>query len=301
MTKKVLASFTLMLFLALCAPLVSSKEAVNYFPSTIDSYWVYADQDGNEIKRTVIEGEEIADEIYHAFSYQPEVEKVEDFEYHIHPYLFTIDAHGIKFLMSDKVAKSYQKRIKSELQVSIDEEARDIPTEADINPEFETDVQVDVQDYFLLLPNSVQENDEWESIRIKPTVNVRVDYLSNNQQVDPELAGQAVYSSMYFTIIETGRVLGTETVETPSGSFDECIKIEYRTKTVLPSIQMMGAPSTGKSVTTLWFAPNVGIVKYRKQAELPMLRNLGNDDTSTKVKTLELKKYEIKTDKVNAE
>ncbi len=301
MTKKIFASFALMVFFTLCAPLVRSEEVVNYFPSTIDSYWIYEDQDGNEIKRTVIEGEEIADEIYHAFSYQPEVEKVEDFEYHIHPALFTIDAHGIKFLMSDKVAKSYQKRIKNELQASIDEEAREIPAEADMRLEFETEVQLDVQDYFLMLPNSVKENDEWESIRIKPKVNVRVDYLSNNHEVDPELAGQAVYSSMYFTIIETGKVLGTETVETPSGSFDECLKIEYRTKTVLPSIQMMGAPSAGESVTTLWFAPNVGIVKYRKQAELPMLRNFGNDDTTTQVKTLELKKYKIKTDKVNAE
>ena len=280
---------------------VGDKKAVNYFPSTIDSYWVYEDQDGNEIKRTVIEGEEIAGEIYHAFSYQPEVEKVENFEYHIHPSLFTIDEQGIKFLMSDKVAKSYQKRLKSELQASMDEETRNIPAEIDIRPEFEFDVLVDAQDYFLMLPNAVQENEKWESIRIKPTVNIKIDYLKNDQEVDPELAGQAAYSSMYFTIIETGKVMGTETVETPSGSFDGCLKIEYRTKTVLPSSRMMGMPTVGEAVTTMWFAPNVGIVKYRKQAELPMLQHFENAETTTQVKTLELKKYEIKTEKVKAE
>lgn len=289
-------------FVVLCTTsVVGDKKAVNYFPSTIDSYWVYEDQDGNEIKRTVIEGEEIAGEIYHAFSYQPEVEKVEDFEYHIHPSLFTIDEQGIKFLMSDNMAKSYQKRLKSELQASMDEEARNIPAEVDIRPEYETDVEVDAQDYFQMLPNSLQENEEWESIRIKPTVNIKIDFLKNNQEVDPELAGQAAYSSMYFTIIETGKVMGTETVETPSGSFDGCLKIEYRTNTVLPSARMMGMPTAGESVTTLWFAPNVGIVKYRKQAELPLLRNHGNDDTTTQVKTLELKKYEIRTEKVKSE
>ena len=292
----------IILFVILCTTsVVGDNKAVNYFPSTIDSYWVYEDQDGNEIKRTVIEGEEIAGEIYHAFSYQPEVEKVEDFEYHIHPSLFTIDEQRIKFLMSDKLAESYQKRLKSELQASMDAQSRDIPAEMDIRPDFEVNVQVDAQDYFLMLPNSVKENDEWESIRIKPTVNIRVDYLSNNQEVDPELAGQAVYSSMYFTIIETGRVLGTENVETPSGSFDGCLKIEYRTKTVLPSSRMMGMPTAGESVTTLWFAPNVGIVKYRRQAELPLLRNFENAETTTQVKTLELKKYEVKTKKANAE
>jgi hypothetical protein len=53
----------------------------------------------------------------------------------------------------------------------------------------------------------------------------------------------------------------------------------------------------GESVTTLWIAPNVGIVKFHQKAEdillkvmpLPLL------NASTTVRTLELKKYEVKS------
>ena len=53
----------------------------------------------------------------------------------------------------------------------------------------------------------------------------------------------------------------------------------------------------GESVTTLWIAPNVGIVKYHQKAEDILLKTLPMPEivTSTTVKTFELKNYEIKS------
>ena len=36
-----------------------ASETIQYFPNTLGSYWVYEDQDGNELTRRVIEDKEI--------------------------------------------------------------------------------------------------------------------------------------------------------------------------------------------------------------------------------------------------
>ena len=102
-----------------------------------------------------------------------------------------------------------------------------------------------------------------------------------------------------FTIVETGKVLGTENVETPAGTFEDCLKIEYRTATevsIFPQDEDEESNPPGESVTTLWVAPNVGIVKFHQEAKDILLKviPLPQVKASTTVKTLELKRYEVK-------
>ena len=74
----------------MCATLLGNETAKLYFPSTVGSYWVYEDQDGNEFTRHAIEGEEISGEMYSGFSYDPELENWVDFNRHTVPYLYII-------------------------------------------------------------------------------------------------------------------------------------------------------------------------------------------------------------------
>ena len=304
MLKRLRVVFILLFVFSFSATLLGNETAKNYFPSTLGSYWVYEDRDGNELTRRAVEGEEIAGETYHAFSYEPAFEKWENYEYYVHPTLFKVDETGIKFLVSDEVKKAYKKRLAKELKDSLEKSRQNMPPEANFNPAFDVEVEVETQEYFYLLSTPVTPNEEWDTMRIKPTIKAKVSYTENNSEVDPELAGQSMYSSMYFTILETGSILGTETVETPAGTFKDCLKIEYRTETVMPKLpgSRPGGPKAGESISTLWLAPDVGIVKFRQEAEKPLIQEgLPSSEPTTQVKTLELRKYEIKSDAMEAE
>ena len=289
---------TILIFLfvfSFSATLLGNETAKKYFPATLGSFWVYEDQDGNELTRRAVEGEEIAGETYHAFDYEPAFEKWENYEYYVHPTLFKIDDTGIKFLIGDKVKKAYKERITKELKTSM--EQMEGPPE--FNPTFDVKVEVEVQENFFLIPTPFTFNEEWDSMRLKPTIKVTTSLA--NSDVDVELAGMSQTVTIYFTIMETGIVSSKETVETPAGTFKDCLKIEYRTETVMPSFPGQGGPKAGESVSTLWLAPDVGIVKFRQEAEKPIIREMGNVEATTQVKTLELKKYEIKSDAAEGE
>lgn len=51
-----------------------------------------------------------------------------------------------------------------------------------------------------------------------------------------------------------GAVAGFETVKVPAGTFDNCIKITYADRVVMPG-------NTEKLFATAWYAPGVGLVK----------------------------------------
>lgn len=296
MLKKVCAVLIFLFVCSFSATLLGNETAIKYFPSTLGSFWVYEDQDGNELTRKVVQGEEIAAEVYHAFEYEPAFEENwEKYEYYVHPTLFKVEDTGIKFLIGDEVKKAYQKRLEKELKDSM-QQAEGPPG---FTPNYDVKVEVDLQENFFLLPTPFTLNEEWDSMRLKPTVKITMSFA--NSDVDVELAGISQQSTIYFTIMETGIVSGKETVETPAGTFKDCLKVEYRTETVMPSFAGEGGPKAGESVSTLWLAPDVGIVKFYQEAEKPTLSDFNNSETTTQVKTLELKKYEIKTDAAEAE
>ena len=296
MLKKFCAILIFLLVLSFSATLLGNETAKKYFPSTIGSYWVYGDQDGNELTRKAVQGEEIAGEIYHAFKYEPAFEENwENYAYYVHPTLFKVEDTGIKFLVGDEVKKSYQKRLEKELKDSMQQ----AEGPAGFTPNYDVKVEIDIQNNFFMLPTPFTLNEEWDSMRLKPTVKIMMSFADSD--VDVELAGMSRAITIYFTIMETGIVSGKETVETPAGAFEDCLKIEYRTGTVMPKFPGNSGPKAGESVSTLWLASDVGIVKFRQEAEKPLLSEFGNSETTTQVKTLELKKYEIKSDAAEGE
>ena len=113
------------------------------------------------------------------------------------------------------------------------------------------------------------------------------------------------------TIVISGKIIGKETVETPAGKFNDCLKVEFRSKTkmdISDRWQEENAALPGETITTLWLVPNVGIVKCHKKSENIILKSIAKNTENEKditeedlaifnaidVKTLELKRYEIK-------
>ena len=93
----------------------------------------------------------------------------------------------------------------------------------------------------------------------------------------------------------------TETVETPAGTFDDCLIIEYQTNESTEMTISMAGPERpepkeqeGTILTTIWLDPNVGIVKFRHEhPEGNKARGeLGLAPEGEK--TLELIDYEVK-------
>ena len=294
MLKKIVLSLhfyvTLLLVFGLNAVLMGDKlETTQYFPRTLESYWVYVDQDGNELTRRAIEGEEIAEEIYHGFEYEPTLEGWID--YHIHPNLYQVNEEGVRFLVGDEARRAVQARLAKEMGNLLKMMKEMAPPEAEAGFNLLYEIEVEAPDHFYMLPASITDNEKWDVAQIKAKVTIAPD----PPQGDPE---EAIFE---FTIVEEGGILGTESVETPTGTFEDCLKIEYRTHTGVVIFPDEAADEDvkppGESVTTLWIAPNVGIVKFHQEAEDILLKTLPMPGivTSTTVKTFELKNYEIKS------
>ena len=290
MLKRFRTVFTLLLVFGLSAALMGNEsEITRYFPDTLESYWVYVDQDGNELTRRAIEGEEIAEEIYHGFEYEPALEGWID--YHIHPNLYQVDEEGVRFLVGDEARQVVRARLAKEMGNLLKMMEEMAPPEAEAGFNLLYEIEVEAPDHFHMLPASTTDNEKWDVAQIKAKITMTPD----PPQGDPNEA------ILEFTINEKGKVLGTESIETPAGTFEDCLKIEYQTYTGVAMFpddaggEDMNPP--GESVTTLWMAPNVGIVKFHQEAEDILLKVLPMPGivTSTTVKTLELKNYEIKS------
>ena len=276
--------FSLLLIFGVGATLAEEEGVNTYFPHALGSYWIYEDQNGNEFTRRAAADKTIAGETYRSFNYEPILEDWVDYDYHIHPNFCQVSEEWVTFLITDDAKKAFKARLTEEMEiyrkmVSMNE-----------NVELLYDVRVEVENQFYMLPVSGIFNEKWDATKIKAKVTITPEPL-----IDP---GEL---TLEFTIVETGKVLGTENVETPAGTFEDCLKIEYRTETGVVVLPLSAVPKPpGESVTTLWVMPNIGIVKFHQEAEgillktVPELKQL---DASIIIKTLELKlkKYEVKS------
>ncbi len=276
MLKKLCTASIFLFVFSFSVTLLGDESAQTYFPGTLGSYWVYEDQDGNELTRTAVEGEEIAGEIYHAFSYEPELEDWANYSPFIFPSLYQVSDEGITIVASDAVEEAFKARFTKEvadLTTILGEEM----------PELTFDIQGEAP--LFLLPNDIVVDEEWDANQF--AANIRFEPVG----------------SMDFTIIETGIVLDTETVETVAGTFEDCLRVVYRTETtavLTPQPPPGEVDAPGETVTTLWFAPNVGIVKYHQQMDYIFLEMIPDEEDlpippGPTLRTLELKRYEIKT------
>ena len=306
MLKKIgFVSISLFIF-GFSATLMGNEWANRYFPDTVGSSWTYEDQDGNELTRYAIEPEEIDGETYRAFSYEPTIDNWADFAYYVQPYFYQTSNEWVAFFAGTEVENAF-KGIKSQQMDKIISQAReeiqqDAATQGlNISVDIDYDVAVESQDYFYFLPTSTPFNEEWTALELNIVVNMTTEFKGI-----PEIPGVPTKQTVKTdtTLVETGNVTGTETVETPAGTFEDCLVIEYRTdasiKIVPPEIAALeGSPEpvhqeqTDVSLATLWLAPNVGIVKFVHNHQLSEEeKELGLVPPSEKL--LELTRYEIK-------
>jgi len=289
MLKRFRTFFTLLLVFGLSTMLMGdTAETIQYFPETLGSYWVYEDQDGNELTRRVVEGKEITGEMYHGFNYEPALKDSANYDYHIHPNFYRIGAEKVTFWVGDEVEKTIKAYLTEEMKGFLKIlEQMGAPFTMLYN------IEIEAQDPFYVLPIPVTFNEKWKATQIKAKITM--------QPVPPQDPPKA---TIEFTIVETGTVVGTENVETPAGTFEDCLKIEYQTKTEVEvsSAELgFGSETPGESFTTLWVAPNIGIVKFHQKAEDIFLKSIPMPpgfETPPPVRSpelkLELKRYEIK-------
>ena len=94
------------LILCFSATLFGNEIFPTYFPHSLGSYWVYIDQDGNEVTRKAAADKVIPAETYHAFSYEPAVEDWVHFIPHFQPTRFKVDEGGVVFYSKDDIGKT---------------------------------------------------------------------------------------------------------------------------------------------------------------------------------------------------
>ena len=291
MLKRFRTFVTLLLVFGLSAVLMGdAAETTQYFPETLGSYWVYEDQDGNELTRRVVEGKEIAGEMYHAFNYEPALENSANYDYHIHPNFYRIGEEKVTFWVGDEAEKAVKAHLTKEMEAFLKLlQKMGAPFIMLYN------IETEAQDPFYALSMPVTFNAKWKAMQIK----AKIKLTPVPPQDPPEI-------TLEFTIVETGTVVGTENVETPAGTFEDCLKIEYRTETEVAAVPSpeTGSDPPGESVTTLWVAPNIGIVKFHQKAEDIFLKTISTTmppevgalpTVRPPELNLELKKYEVKS------
>lgn len=299
MLKKIRSIFVLLFIFGFSATLMGNEWANYYFPDIAGSYWTYQDQDGNELTRYAIAPEEIDGETYRAFSYDPALEDWADFEHYIHPYFYQVGDDWVAFFVGAEIENGLKANTTQEMEEALpmlrQEMLGDAPEGVSLDLNY--DIEVASADYFYLLPTPVTYNEEWTALELNVDLTVTMDI----QGAPMEIPGGPPTIKTNSTIIETGVVTGTETVETSAGTFEDCLIIEYQTdETVQVTISVPGAPQQepeerkATTVTTLWLAPNVGIVKFKHEHPDADEAKEELGLTPEGEQTLELTEYEIK-------
>ena len=290
MLKKIRSAFLLLLVFGFSTTLMGNEWANYYFPDAISSYWTYQNQDGDELTRYAIEPQDVDGETHRAFSYEPALENWADYDYHTHPYFYHVSDDWTAFLVGDDIENATRAVTEQQWQETVSVMKEQINSQLpegvsiDLNVTYDLDIQA--QDYFYFLPNNATFNEEWEALRINMQIDLQIELTSNMAGFPPTT--QAI--TMALTLTETGVITGTETVDTEAGTFEDCLVIAYSTAATIetnpdiPEAKSMFADAYSESTTTLWLAPNAGLVKMEQESE-----------SSGVVKTLELTDYEVKT------
>lgn len=281
---------TLLLVFSFSATLMGNEWANYYFPDALESYWHYEDQDGNELTRYAVEPQDIDGETYRAFSYAPRLEDWKDYQYYVHPYFYSVGDEWVAFFVGEDVENAIKATTAQQwdevLAVTRQQMNSQLPPGVNVDINMTYELEVEAQDYFYFLPTPATFNEEWEAMR----ADIKMDL---NISLQSDLAGFPPVNQnimMDLTVVETGNVVDTETVETEAGTFEDCLKIEYRadatmeTSPPMADAESMFSNAYSETLTTLWLAPNVGIVKF----------SLESDVLDTE-KTLELTQFELKS------
>jgi len=300
--KKIRFTLALLLIFGSSTTLMGNEWANYYFPDALGNYWVYEDQNGDELTRYAIEPENIDGETYRAFTYDPGLENWADFEHYIHPYYYQVGDDWVAFFVGTEIENAAKASLIEQMEEAlvVMRQAMQEQMPEGLNVSFDIDYEIDVtsQDYFYFLPTPATFNEEWTAIEVNVVLTLTIDIKGLPMEIP---GGSTQTVTTYMTYVEMGNVTGTETVETDAGTFEDCLVVEYRTdlssETAL-SVEVPQQPGVqeqaGISVTTLWLAPNVGIVKFAQEHQ----EDAGSDAlglTPPEEKNFELIQYEIKS------
>ncbi len=265
------------------ATIIANEQSNDYFPHTPGSFWVYENQNGDKLTRRAVEVKTIADETYHAFSYEPALEDWVDYEHYVHPNFYQIRKDGIAFFVGDEVEKAFEARLRKEMDADIKEQ-QGISTTGDASVDISYEIEVEAKDDFYFLPTRVAFDKKWTATQISGSITLKLEIQSPIPNLQIPGGDQ---KSIPIALVEKGKVAAKETVKTPAGIFEDCLKIEYwyaKATEKEDATKPTFSDTSGIELTTLWLAPNVGIVKFiRKSAD------------SKVEKSLELTQYEIKS------
>ena len=290
MLKSLRFMLTLLFVFSFSATLMGNEWANYYFPDALESYWHYEDQDGNELTRYAVEPVDIDGETYRAFSYAPRLEDWKDYQYYVHPYFYSVGDEWVAFFVGEDVENA-TKAITAQqwnevITVARQQMQNQLPPGVNVDINMTYELEVEAQDYFYFLPTPATFNEEWEAMRADIKMDITIS-LQSDMEGFPSF-NQNIMA--YLTVVETGNVVDTETVETEAGTFEDCLKIEYRadatmeTSPPMEDAESLFSNAYGETLTTLWLAPNVGIVKFLQESEALDIE-----------KTLELTQFEIKS------
>ena len=281
--------FVLLLIFGVGVTLLANEWKKLYFPDNLGSFWVYEDQNGNELTRYAVGEKDVEGKAFRAFDYEPEIDDWEKYMYAVHPFLYQVGEEWVAFYVGDDIENARESILTKKLDeilVTLRQlAARQLPP--GITIDFNYTIEPKAQDYFYLFPMPITYNEEWIAMQL----NVKIKMTMDIQGAPAEIPDEVKTISSTTNLVETGNVIVKETVETEAGTFEDCLKIKYKSKTTTDTTlppefkQLLPEQQPNQSVTTLWLAPNVGIVKFKSKQE-------NSDD----VKTLELKSYEIKSD-----
>lgn len=282
MLKRFRVFLSLSLILGFSATLLGKEKTNTYFPHALGSYWVYKDQDGNKLTRRAVEKKTIEDETYHAFSYEPTLEDWTDYEHHVHPNFYQIRTDGIAFFVGDEVEKAFEAKLRKEMEAD-SKKQQGISTTGDVSADVSYEIAVEAKDDFYLLPTPIVFDKTWTATQISGSITLKLEIQSPIPNLQIPGGDQ---ESLPIALVEKGKVVAKETVKTPVGAFEDCLKIEYWYAAMEKedATKPTSSDTSGIESTTLWLAPNVGIVKFIRVSA----------DSKVK-KSLELTQYEIKS------
>ena len=169
----------------------------NYFPMTVGSRWVYRNPDGSEWAREVKEATEIGLHLYHVFNYHPPLEDAQ-----------------FEFLKTPKYAAA-PSRLLLLIENEIDDTIRSVIEQVDrfYLDFYKTKIVSDGEFTTLRLPLSAGLR--WDALNISLRGGEGIGEFSHTFEADWVVTGMAGFR---------------ESVETPAGSFESCLRIQYETK-----------------------------------------------------------------------
>ena len=284
MLKRFPVFLSLLLILGFSATLLGEEKTDTYFPHAPGSYWVYEDQDGNKLTRRAVSEKTIEGKTYRAFSYEPAVEDWIDYEHYVHPTFYQIRPDGIAFFVGDEVEKAFEAKLRRDMEAD-SKKQQGISTTGDVSADVSYEIEVEAKDDFYLLPTPIVFDKAWTATQISGSITLKLEIQSSIPNL--QIPGGDQVNAIPIDLVEKGKVVAKETVKTPAGTFEDCLKIEYwyaKETEKADATQPTASGTSGIESTTLWLAPNVGIVKFIRVSA----------DSKVK-KSLELTQYEIKS------